>query len=275
LTNPEQYNEVVYSFLAATLLLVLLVVFIVLFALLFQRRQFQFRRERQALRERFEREILQSRVEIQDHTLRQVGQELHDHVGQALSVMKLQLGVLDEKIGDETHRAALRRTLDTLRTTIHDVRTLSKSLDIGTVQRFGLPESLAQELERIGRTGRFETHLHTEGTPYPLGTQAETVLFRLAQEALQNAIKHSGGRVLTVALAYEPGDFGLTVADDGLGFDFPEVEARSLTQSGAGLHNLRQRASLLGGTCTFRSQPGAGTRVEVRIPRPPSARNLP
>ncbi|GAA4449627.1 hypothetical protein GCM10023189_09020 [Nibrella saemangeumensis] len=154
-----------------------------------------------------------------------------------------------------------------LASAIQDIRSLSKTLDSDTVQRFGLRESLHLELDRIDKTGRFQTILNVNGTPYSLGEQTETVLFRMTQEALNNAIKHSSSHVLTVSLDYQPTSFTLTVTDNGKGFVAEEVYERDLNHNGSGLRNLERRAKLLGGTCVITSKPNDGTRIEISVPR--------
>lgn len=150
---------------------------------------------------------------------------------------------------------------------------MSKSLDSDTVQRFGLLPSLTLELERIQRAGHIQTQLVTVGDPYSLGKQAEIVLLRMAQESLNNALKHAHARTLTVSGTYQPSAFLLTITDDGQGFNVEEATVRPLDQAGSGLGNLHRRAGLLGGSCTISSQVGAGTRVEIQLPVGPPQTN--
>ena len=218
------------------------------------------------IRETYEREILQSQIEIQNHTLKQIGQELHDHIGQLLSLAMLQLNILDDEMDGSQHHPALNEVQQVIGTIIQDVRTLSKSLDSDTIQRFGLCDSLTMELDRIQRMGRFQTQLTVQGTPYSLDPQVETVLFRMAQESLNNAIKHSAAKTLSVLIDYESQQFTLTIADDGRGFSVAETSQRVINESGSGLRNLQQRAILLGGVCEVDSQSGRGTKVHIRLP---------
>lgn len=261
------HDEVLISFVAVTVVIVLLILFIITFSVLFQRRQHQFRQERIILHETYQRELLQSQLEIQNHTLQQIAQELHDNIGQLLTVAVMRLNALEEEIPDPDTRQAVNQTRELIRTIIGDVRTLSKTLDFDTVLRFGLLPSLSLELDRIQRVGRVQTQLITTGDAYSLGEQTEIVLLRMAQESLNNALKHARARSLTVTADYLPATFALTIADDGHGFNVAETEGRPLSQAGAGLGNLHRRAGMLGGTCTVVSQAGSGTRVEIRLVR--------
>ncbi|GAB4022489.1 hypothetical protein GCM10028773_35520 [Spirosoma koreense] len=184
-----------------------------------------------------------------------------------LSVAMLQLNGLEEDLTESSHQGAVHRMIQTIENTIQAVRQLAKTLDSSTVRRFGLRESLALELERIGQTGRYQTQLNLVGQPYSLSDEAEIILFRMAQESLNNALKHARAHTLTVTTTYASEAFTLLIADDGRGFDLTEATNRPLEKGGSGVNNLFQRAKLLGGTCTIDTQPGSGTRIEIELPR--------
>ncbi len=255
------------TIILGTVILLAFAFFIVLFIFLFRQKQLKNESEKQALQETYQRELLQSQIEIQNQTLQQIGQELHDNIGQLLTVVVMRLNALADEVVEPDSQQSVQQTRDLVRTVINDVRTLSKTLDYDTVQRFGLLPSLTLELERIERTGQIHTQLITSGEEYALGHQTEIVLLRMAQESINNALKHAHARSLIVSVAYHPDSFRLTVADDGSGFAIEDVNARPLEQAGAGLNNLHRRAGLLGGTCTIVSKPGEGTHIQIQLPR--------
>ncbi|WP_232325850.1 sensor histidine kinase [Spirosoma montaniterrae] len=215
----------------------------------------------------FERELLQTQLETQNHTLLQVAEELHDNVGQLLTVAVMRLNQLEDEVEGETAQQSVQQTREVIDTIIADVRSLAKTLDHNTVRRFGFLPSLTLELERIQRVGRVQTQLQTTGEPFSLGEQAETVLLRIAQESLNNAMKHAHASMLIVLVDYQPDSFTLTVSDNGDGFRVDEVNARLIDRAGSGLSNLQRRAKLLHGACAIESRPDAGTRVCVTLPR--------
>ncbi len=250
-----------------SVVLLLMALFGVSFILYYHRRQRENQREKQLLTEAYERELLRAKLEIQNHTLQQLGEELHDHIGQMLALAKLQLNSLSARLTEPAHQAATRDTLDVISQTIRDVRAMTKTLDTRTVHQFGLQDSLTLALERIERTGYYQARLLVTGSPYSLGNETEIILFRMAQESLTNALKHAQARTLTVDADYQSDAFRLCIRDDGQGFSLKDVTGRSLSQSGSGLGHLQQRARLLGGQCHIDSQPGAGTRIEISLPR--------
>lgn len=262
----KSVNEVFISLIALSIVLVLLVLFLVTFAFLFQRRQAQFRAEKQALHEAYQREILQAQIETQNQTLQHVAGELHDHIGQLLSVVMLQLNVLDEDLVQTPHESAVQQTTALVEQALADLRTLSRTLNADAVTKLGLQGSIALELDRIRRTGRYQTQLTVTGEPNRLDQQVEIVLFRMVQESISNALKHARAKTIRVSADYGPNQFVLRIADDGRGFFINPQTDPQKQPAGQGLDNLHRRAGLLGGSCTVLSQPGEGCVVTITLP---------
>ncbi|WP_227686945.1 sensor histidine kinase [Spirosoma arboris] len=241
--------------------------FITLLLFLYKQRYKTHQQELIAIEEINQRKLLQSQLDTQNQTLKQIAHELHDNIGQLLSVVVMRLNTIEDETAESVTEQSVQQTRNLVRTVIADVRMMSKTLDYDTVGRFGLLPSLTLELERIEQAGRIHTQLNTIGEPYSLEKQTEMVLLRMTQEALNNAIKHAQAKTLTVMTDYSADPFILTIVDDGRGFNVSEATSRTIDQSGSGLNNLQHRAGLLGGTCIIRSQPGAGSRIEIRMPR--------
>jgi len=249
------------------IIVLLMALFGVRFVLFYHRRRREALMEQQLREEIFQRELLQAQLETQNQTLQQIAEELHDNIGQLLTVIMLRLNSLDDKNTRPTPdiEQTVKQTLGLVQTVITDVRALSKTLDYNTVQQFGLLSSLALEVERIQQIGQVDMHLVKSGESYSLGEQTEIVLLRMVQESINNALKHANARNLTVSTDYKSDEFILTITDDGKGFNVEEASARALEQSGAGLNNLKRRAALLGGSYTIDSRPGEGTRIQIRL----------
>lgn len=250
--------------IVSTITFLLLSVLIVTFLFLFQKRQTQNRQEKANLHAQYQQEILQSQLEIQNQTLQHISGELHDNIGQLLSVARLHLNMLEEE--ETATPAQIREVNNVIDKTIQELRGLSKSLDGDFVKDFGLMESLSHELLRIRATGKYQTEIVIEGDPYRPEGQKEIVLFRVVQEILNNALKHAAAKHITVTLRYDPTQFILTVQDDGKGFDLDTVMSRDMSQSGAGLRNIKRRTELVGGSCKMESTPGHGTKVTLQLP---------
>ncbi|TAG62617.1 MAG: sensor histidine kinase, partial [Runella slithyformis] len=220
-------------------------------------------KEKAALQAQYEQEMLQAQMEIQSQTLQRMGEELHDNIGQLLSLARFQLNILEEQ--PTTTTSQIHEVNETMRQAIDELRALSKSLDGGFVQDFGLADSLAHELRRIRQTGKCQAQFRTQGEPYRLNAQKEMVLFRVAQELLNNVLKHAGASVLAVELQYTPAALRLSIEDNGQGFDYEAVISRKPTESGSGLRNIRRRTELIGGSYTLTTAAGRGTTAVVEV----------
>lgn len=256
-------TEVIFTFLAAILILLFLIIFIVIFAFLFQRRQIKHRQEKAFLKAQYEKEILQSQIEVQNSTLKYIGQELHDNIGQLLSVTKINLGVMEESLEEkkfDEFAFNFHQANDLVTDVINEVRGLSKSLDDNSVQEFGLTDSIAHELQRIRKTKKFDTDLVIQGEKFSLGYEREIILFRIVQEILNNSLKHSEAKKIEIGIQYTADSFILIVADNGRGFDYEGALSKELSASGSGLRNINRRAALIDFDCELISQKDEGTK---------------
>lgn len=259
-------NEILLTIASASVLMLLLISFLIVFAIIFKKRQSRFRQEKATLQAQYQQEMLQTRIEVQNSTLQQISSELHDNIGQLLSVARINLNILEEMDLPQESREYVVQTNEIIENSIYDLRALTKSLDGDFVKDFGIEESLSFELARIRKTGKFVTELIISGEKYFLGYEKEIVLFRLSQEALQNVLKHSKAMSIVVGLQYSSHEFVLSLKDDGIGFDPISIAGHSqLGAAGAGLRNMRRRAELIGGTFTLTSNPLQGTFIKIEL----------
>ncbi len=248
------------------LFIFIITVFIVLFIFIYHRRQVKNLQEKKLLQSQHAQAILQTQLEIQEQTLNTVAQEIHDNIGQILGLAKLNLNNL---IALQPDTPKLTDTKDLVGKAINDLRNLTRSLHGGRIADLGLPDALEQELHTLQNTGQFTTQLQTTGKPYRLEAQHEMVLFRMVQEALHNAIKHSEATHINVALHYEPNQFKLMVSDDGKGF---EPAALAAAQKGIGLKSMENRATLIGAIFSINTAIGQGTSITVILPKTTDSR---
>ena len=258
--------QLVLVILIGTLLLVVLCALIIIFLFLFKSKQRRNLEETAALRTVYEQEILRSQVEVQNQTMQHIGQDLHDNIGQLLTVIRLNLNILEESLPDGELLQRIVNTNQIASQTITEIRALTKSLDGDFVQEFGLVNGLTHELNRLQKMLRYTTRLNVGGEPYPLGFQQEIVLFRVVQELISNTIRHARADRIEIQLNFLPQVLDLTMTDNGNGFDYEAVVQRSSAQTGSGLRNIQRRIRLIGGTCTFQTAPGSGTTVVIQLP---------
>ena len=212
------------------------------------------------LSQRMARDSFARVVEAQEVERRRLARELHDETGQALTSILLGLRSLEDTVGGGPGAAAVAELRELVVATLQDVRRLAVELRPKVLDDFGLVPALERLTASFAETSldvRFESGLGDERLP----PEAETVLFRIAQEALTNIVKHARAHSASIVLARKPNAAVVVVEDDGAGFD-PE----STREGGVGLVGMRERVALVGGRLQVESSPGAGTSVVAEVP---------
>ncbi|CAG4993525.1 hypothetical protein DYBT9275_01185 [Dyadobacter sp. CECT 9275] len=260
-SNEEIFITVIASAFAMLLLAVVVIIAIVRYKI----EQKNNILEIEHLKITYAQEILQTQIEVQNATLQQISEELHDNIGQLLSVAKINLNILEETEQTTENQSYIKQTNEIIGQTIQDVRLLTKSFDGDFVKDFGLEESLSHELLRIRKTNKYQTELLVTGERYSLGYDKEIVLFRIVQEVLNNIMKHARATKIQSQLTYGSEKFIICLKDNGRGFDVQTTENEQLKYSGAGLRNMRRRAGLIGGRLILDTEPGKGTRIEIEV----------
>ncbi|MGG7666495.1 sensor histidine kinase [Dyadobacter sp. BHUBP1] len=263
-----QVSEVVIIVAAGTVVIFLLLTFLLTMFLILQRKQLVSQQEKAALHTQYAKEIIQAQVEIQNSTLQQIAEELHDNIGQLLFVAKININLLEETEQNDENNQRIIQINEAIELSINEVRALTKSFDGDFVRDFGLQNSLDNELARIQKTGTYQIAVTVRGERYSLGFEKEIVLFRICQEILNNIMKHSKAKNIAVVLEYEVETWLLCISDDGRGFDHQFMTQGDLQHSGSGLRNMRRRTEMLGGNFTLESGLGNGTKIQIVLPRP-------
>jgi signal transduction histidine kinase len=234
--------------------------FIIYFVVLYRNKQLKNKREQEKQQTAFQQELLKAQIEMQEQTLLHVSREIHDNVTQVLSFVKLSLAMAGNT-SEDVKQTKIAESRELVSQAISDLRDLSKSLSFEHINNFGLLKTIEIETKRINKSGIIKAVLTTEGDIYPLGDQRELVLFRIFQEALNNALKHASARHFKIGLQYHDEMFNLTLEDDGSGFS-----ANLLGNStGSGLRNMENRAALIGAAATINSSPGNGCCIKVSL----------
>ena len=255
---PEIIKSYIVGFVIAFLLLGL---FIILLSLLYSKKQTRNRKERERIQSQFAQTLLQSQLEIQEQTLQHISHELHDNLGQVASLIKINLNTI--QLADTAKASEkIETTKDLTRQLIADLKSLSVSLGADRIAQTGLAKALETEVERLNKTGQFTASLTQEGNIPAIDNDKAVILYRMAQEILNNTVKHSGASQITVLLHASENLFTLAFSDDGIGFDIEEKKK----SGGAGLQNLQNRARLINAQLTIRSTPGNGTSITIELP---------
>ncbi|MCP5366891.1 MAG: hypothetical protein H6907_03000 [Hyphomicrobiales bacterium] len=218
-------------------------------------------RRARSLQEGFSRALLAR----QEAVRRQIAGTLHDSVGQDLLVVLNRIGALRRRAAESGAGTGELADLDALtRDTLEEVRGLSHDLHPHQLDRLGLDAALASMFDTVFRDTGIEVDRDLRPVAGHLRPGDDIQLYRLAQEAANNVVKHSGASLCRVRLGLEGGEVALQVADDGRGL--PPGDGESGTGGTFGLASMRERAHMMGGRLEIRSRPGQGLRLDVRVP---------
>jgi signal transduction histidine kinase len=205
---------------------------------------------------KYEQELLQAQLEIQEQTLQNISQEIHDNIGQVLSLVKLNLNTV-KNLNDAT----FQESKDLLSKAIVDLRDLSRSMQGDRIVEMGLWEAISEQAITLKNSGRYNTEVKVSGSPYPLPQQKEIIIFRVFQEAINNVIKHAQAGNIFVWMDYMPGELILTIKDDGVGI------RHSGKAAGIGLLNMKNRIALINGRFKIDTMPdNNGCQIEITVP---------
>lgn len=256
--SREEFLLIIYFIVV----ILVLTTFGILFFVTFQRRKNRMLYEKFEAEKRYEQEIAQSRIEIQEQTLKNVGWELHDNIGQLLSVANMQLNMLVRTTGEDM-LTSVTDIKEIVANSLQEVRSLSKSLNNEVVDYAGLEESVRNELTRFERLNIIATSIETTGDPYPIPSRDTIILFRILQEFFSNVIKHSKADHLKAEFHYSPQEVKIIARDNGVGFDIREARKSS------GLINMESRAKLIGAGFELKSSAEKGTCLSLQYqPKP-------
>lgn len=255
----DRYQEVLAVLITGSVIFLVLTGIVVFVLLFYQKKRFQHRQQYLQLQSSIQQELLKTQLESQESAFRQIGEELHDNVGQLLSSTKILLAITERslrEVPDTLHTAS-----ETLAKAIKDLRALSKSLNREWLEKFNLIENLRMEADRINTARMVHVGLDSTVPALPLRPESQVMLFRIIQEAMQNAIKHAEAATINIVISTQDQRIDVRIADNGRGLPGPETRPQGL-----GLINMEHRTRLLGGDIRWESAPGQGTQVAITLP---------
>jgi signal transduction histidine kinase len=213
-------------------------------------------------RSRRELEGLSKRlVEVQEAERLSISRELHDEVGQTLGALLVDLGQLSNLVpaSDTLVKDQITRIKSAAENAVSAIRDMALLLRPPMLDDLGLIPALEWQARETSRRSDMEVEVHADEMPSNLPDQVKTGIYRLVQEALQNAATHAHAKTAKVSVKYDPQKVEVEVSDDGIGFQ-PE------RTRGMGILGMEDRVRQLGGTFNLRSSPGKGTTVHAVLP---------
>ncbi|HEY9194605.1 MAG TPA: ATP-binding protein [Mucilaginibacter sp.] len=258
-------KEIIYLIGLTSLIFLIAPLFLIMYVISYNRKKQKHQEEKILLQKAFENELLKTQMEVQEQTLKTVAYDLHDNIGQLLSITSITLSAIDL---DNDHKDKSREKIifaeDLANRSIKEVKALSRLLHGEELVNKGLAAAIEFELEWLKRSGKFTIHFEKQNfVSFTNDTGRETIVFRLFQEIINNIIQHAMATEIFITLTQIDNSFKLIIRDNGKGFD---VEEALKQKSGMGLHNIIKRAAMIGGTSSVISNPGAGCETIITVP---------
>ncbi|GGD06407.1 sensor histidine kinase [Hyunsoonleella pacifica] len=249
-----------YMLLYMIAVLVIITSLVIIFFVVFQKRKNKLLLDKIKQQRAFEEEMVKAQTETQEQTLKNIGWELHDNVGQLLSFASMQLSILKMQVSNDV-RDKFKDTTEALSNGLKEVRALSKTLNNDVILNIGFEKSITNELDRLKRMKFTSAELKIVGNKINFKDKNhEIIIFRILQEFLSNSVKYSEAKNLNITLDYKLDSIVIIAKDDGKGFDINEVE------KGSGLINMKSRAELLGATLQLKSKLNEGVELMLLYP---------
>lgn len=264
LINVIDKYDITLTLIVGTLIVFVAVIFSLLLFTRFKKREAEHAMETQRLHFQFNEALLTTQLEIQEQTLNNVSQEIHDNIGQVLTLAKLTVNTIASD--DNSFESKKLNAIQLLGKAIQDLRHLSKGLNSDYVSQLGLVKAIEYEMEFLRRTGTFNTSLSVNGNQFQLNQQQDLIMFRIFQEVLNNIIKHSKASDINVDMQFYSDFLAMEIRDNGLGFELNILE-RTHEGVGIGLNNMRNRAKLINAELSIDSNISSGTKVKIQMPK--------
>ena len=250
----DKIDESIILIGTSMLLFISLLLAILLIMLIFRKRKTQHQEEITFISEKHEKELLKTKFEVQQQTMKHIGREIHDNVGHQLTLAFLNLQNVSK--GDKVEEVA--KIIDS---SISDLRQLTNQLlKESALEQRDFNSILSEECEKLDSLNLCQIITKLPKKPFTFSEEMSTFLIRIFQEFTQNSLKHAKCSHLTIELSEFPNECILMVKDDGVGFKEESI------QKGFGLENMKRRAQIIQADLLLQSEVGAGTQMILKIP---------
>jgi two-component system NarL family sensor kinase len=251
---------VIIYIVGSVLLILILAGFAALIIFKYQQRQNNYYQTIENLKITYQNSLLQSQVEMQEQTFQNISREIHDNIGQKLTLVKLLLNTQNLSTDDKS-KTNTNDSVNIITEVINDLRDISRSMSSTLILGNGLIKALEMEIAQLQKLQIYNISFSVTGDTIFLDSDKELIIFRIVQEALNNILKHARATIISINLHYTSLSIMLKISDNGIGFNKYKNE-----HIGTGLQNMERRTSLLNGFFNVESNRRKGTYIEIEIP---------
>lgn len=219
-----------------------------------------------AMEKESHQQMLSDSIEFQEKELERIAKDLHDDIGSMLSAAKINI---DPEMRKAMSREELLEAMDSSRKmlseTISHVRDISRELMPMSIKKFGLSAAIEDLVSSLRSATHMEIVFQNIGKSKKIDAHKELGIYRIAQELLNNAVKHSEAEKIDVTVEWKPDSLQLIIWDNGKGFDYKNFASKSTFHQGLGLNNIQCRATAINAFVNFHSQQTGGTKIEIGL----------
>lgn len=253
-------TEITTIVIITTLVFLLAPAFLLVYVSSYNRRKKLHTQEKQAMQNRFDAEVLKTQVEVQERTMQTIAAELHDNIGQLLSLTSVTLSSIDtanpEKASEKIHDSS-----QLVNRSIKELRHLAKLFHGELVIKGGLINAIEMEMEWLEKMGNY-TVIKNIKSDKKTNSKKDLIILRIVQELFNNIIKHAQAKTIKVDLNVKNNTLHMMISDDGKGFDRLDHS----NYEGIGMHTIKKRIDILEGEIKYMSAESKGTTVSITIP---------
>jgi signal transduction histidine kinase len=258
-------TELYLTIILFNIFFVIFLVAVMIYIRKYKQRKVEYLNEIQLKNEIHQKELLATQLEIQQATMQQIGRELHDNIGQKLTLASLYIQQLlyENKIIEESERIDMVSQI--INQSLQDLRSLSKTLTDDNIDQKDIVTLIQEEVENASVLKKCKIHFEHNFKCLDLDFVHKNVLLRITQEFIQNSMKHSQCKNIFIKLnTTEENLWELNINDDGIGFDIDKI-----LSNGIGLTNMKNRTAIIGAEFNLESNENNGTSIEIKLKKQP------
>lgn len=261
-SSPTESMSII---LLASLVFLLMPIFLLLYIRSYNRHKKNHFVEKENMRQKFESEILKTHIEVQEQTMQTIATELHDNIGQLLSLTTLTLNSINVPENEKASEK-IENSLSLVNKSIKEIRELAKILHGEQIVESGIGNAIEQEINWLKRVGGYELQVSNNLLELSVSSpDKDLIILRLLQEIINNIIKHAQATSIHIDTYLKNETLFLTVKENGIGFDY---EAARSKKTGIGLASIQKRVELIKGKIEVNSVVEKGTSIFIEIPYP-------
>jgi signal transduction histidine kinase len=253
-------DQITITIILFYIFFVLFIVGIVVFIQQYKMKKKQHDTMLQTQQDEHHKELLSTQIEIQKQTMQHIGREIHDNIGQKLTLASL----YTQQLAYENKAPQINENIENIGAIINqslsELRSLSKTLTDNAIDTSSISVLLQEECTKINDLKVVNVQYSSDANQVQLPYQSKSVLLRITQEFMQNSIKHAQCKTINVSLVWLDSILKLSLHDDGIGFDVDTIQNK-----GIGLSNMKKRSEIIGGIYSFQSN-STGTHLQIQIP---------